>query len=81
MKPKATKQELQDFILGAAVLSYLENIYYEKYPDGVPELAVFEDELDWDDVDQNSNYDKTAEELVDVVVARLKRIAEKYSAK
>ena len=79
-KHKATKQDLKDIILGAAVLTYLDDIFCEKYPEGIPELRIFEEKIDYDNPDNESLHNESAEELVEDTVAKLKELAEKYNA-
>lgn len=79
-KHKASKQDLKNMILGAAVLKYLDDIFYEKYPQGVSELGVFEEKIDLDNPKQESLHNEAAEELLEATVAKLKKLAEKYNA-
>lgn len=79
-KHKASKQDLKDIILGAAVLTYLDDIFCEKYPEGIPELGIFEEKIDCDNPDNESLHNKAAEELLESTIAKLKKLAEKYNA-
>lgn len=78
MKAKSTPSETKAIIRSVAILSYLQDHFYEKYPDGVPELLEIQELIDEKDTEATETAAKT---LVEEAVSDLLWIVEKYRAK
>lgn len=75
MKVKPTPSETKAIIRSVAILSYLQDHFYEKYPNGVPELLDIQELID----EKDTEYTETAAKvLVEEAVSDLLWIVEKY---
>ena len=74
-KVKATQSEVKAILRSVAILSYLQEQFYEKYPDGIPELLEIENLIDGD---KSEGFNASAETLVEEAISDLLWIAEKY---
>lgn len=75
MKVKPTPSETKAIIRSVAILSYLQDCFYEKYPNGIPELLKIEELIDEKDTEYTETAAKT---LVEEAVSDLLWIVEKY---
>lgn len=75
MKVKPTPNEAKAIVRSVAILSYLQDHFYEKYPNGVPELLEIQELIDEKDTEYTETAAKT---LVEEAVSDLLWIVEKY---
>ena len=75
MSDKLNQHEVKALVRSAAVISYLQDVFYEKYPNGIPELQKIEELFNNED---EAAFQKSAELLVDECVSDLLWILEKY---
>lgn len=75
MKIKPTQSEIKAILRSVAILSYLQEQFYEKYPDGIPELLELENLIE---EEQSEGFDDSAKTLVEEAVSDLLWIVEKY---
>ena len=75
MSNKLTQHEIKALVRSAAVISYLQDFFYKKYPNGIPEFQKIEGLFSNEDTDA---FEKSAEVLVDESVSDLLRFVEKY---
>ena len=75
MSSKLTQHEIKALVRSAAVISYLQDAFYKKYPNGIPEFQKIEELFSDED---DATFEKSAETLVDESVSDLLWIVEKY---
>lgn len=75
MKIKPTRSEIKAILRSVAILSYLQEQFYEKYPDGIPELLELENLIEEDAPEEFNDSSKT---LMEEAVSDLLWIVEKY---
>lgn len=75
MKVKPTPHEVKAIVRSIVILSYLQDHFYEKYPNGVPELLEIQELIDEKDTEHTETAAKT---LVEEAVSDLLWIVEKY---
>lgn len=75
MKVKPTPHEVKAIVRSVAIISYLQDHFYEKYPNGIPELLEIQELIDEKDTEYTETAAKT---LVEEAVSDLLWIVEKY---